>query len=665
MLVRGSGILHDPDMTQLPSSSSTRLAPAHYLLLACFFYFCWLVLFVSLGDIPLSGRSEGRYASTSLSMANNDQWLVPEFMGKPHLTKPPLAYWAQAASIKLIGKGERAVRLPSAIAGAVTVLLVFGLMKKTRGIAAGVTSAGVLAVMPIHVVICRLTLTDGLLSMFWFGTLAAGYLAIKEPGKKRWPALMWLAVSFGMLTKAHLALVPVGLLLLWLGVGGRWKEKSALRLAWGLPLACLPLLLWVGAILIKFPDAINLWKKEIADRAVGSGDHPKPFAFFIPIFIAGMFPASAMMMLPGLNLSWKSAWSKIRHGEDAALWALSIVIPFLLFSINKGKLASYILPLAPPLAILTGVMLANWIEGRYDQLLVGRDDHGHRPTKPAEVRGGLLVFGLFVAIGVSAIFWLPTPLMQRVIRAGTVTVEHVSDLFATQRASAPATQPASQPAVVVDATLVRDANDFSAAQVAIRQVRDQMDWLPFIPLAGAAFAIWLFVAWGKPFRAVRVPAFKRAMPLAAVWTMMVFGWVGAILAYRVISNLATNAGMIAEIERVADDIPNEKLKLMTFGFKDATLSFYLGRVVPFKNKSRELDEWIMAYPDEAIVIVEAAGWDAWAKNNPQIEAKLQKIMQWQQLPSNTERIILRPIPDLLPTTRPSHKPAEDLPDDDG
>lgn len=61
--------------------------------------------------------------------------------------------------------------------------------------------------------------------MFWFGALAAGYLAIREPLKKRWPVLMWIAVMLGMLTKAHLALVPVGLLLLWLALGGRWKEN--------------------------------------------------------------------------------------------------------------------------------------------------------------------------------------------------------------------------------------------------------------------------------------------------------------------------------------------------------------------------------------------------------------------------------------------------------
>lgn len=44
-------------------------------------------------------------------------------------------------------------------------------------------------------------------------------------------------------------------------------------------------------------------------------------------------------------------------------------------------------------------------------------------------------------------------------------------------------------------------------------------------------------------------------------------------------------------------------------------------------------EWITAYPDEAVIIVEADGWDAWAGRNPTIAAKLEEIRRWQQLPA--------------------------------
>ena len=667
-------------MTQPNPTSNTRppgspgspgLTPAQFPLLACFFYFCWLVLFYSLGDIPLSGRSEGRYASTSMAMADSNQWLVPQFMGKSHLTKPPFTYWLQAGSLKVFGHGEFAVRFPSAFAGAATILMVFLLMRKTGGTLTGLTAAGTLAVMPLHVVISRLTLTDSLLGMFWFGALAAGFLAVKEPDKKRWPVLMWIAVALGMLTKAHLGLMPVGLLALWLALGGRWKEKSALKLLWGLPLACLPLLAWASTIVASHPGAITLWKKETADRLIGSGDHPKPFPYFIPVFIGGMFPATAMLMLPGLNLSWRSAWSKIRRGEDAALWAIAIVVPFLLFSINKGKLPSYMLPLGPPLAILTGLMLADWLRGKHDPSVVGRDAFGHRPTKPPEVRGALLVISLVLAIGAACAFVLPMPTIERGIAKATDLFDRASAPFSqppvTSRTSVPpSTQPAATQAHTPPAAAPNHSDFETATAVyALKLLQQRMPWLPVIPLLAAVFAIWLFAVWGKARGGTSVPMLRRALPLTCLWLMMIFGWVSSLQIARVLTNLANNASMIADIESLSDGSPTPKLA--TFGYRDATLTFYLRQVVPFKNSAKELDEWIMAYPNEAIIIASADLWDGpngWAAKHPIINSKLEEIRRWQLFPTPAERVILRPRAGLMPAPRSTPKPSEDLPEDD-
>lgn len=57
-----------------------------------------------------------------MAMADNNELARPAIHGKLHLTKPPLTYWLQAGCLKLLGDGQRAVRLPSAVAGAVTVL---------------------------------------------------------------------------------------------------------------------------------------------------------------------------------------------------------------------------------------------------------------------------------------------------------------------------------------------------------------------------------------------------------------------------------------------------------------------------------------------------------------------------------------------------------------
>ena len=58
-------------------------------------------------------------------MADGGSWIVPQFRGHEHLTKPPMTYWLQAMSLRVIWHNEWAVRLPSLIAQSGTVLVGF------------------------------------------------------------------------------------------------------------------------------------------------------------------------------------------------------------------------------------------------------------------------------------------------------------------------------------------------------------------------------------------------------------------------------------------------------------------------------------------------------------------------------------------------------------
>ena len=84
----------------------------------------WLLLVVSLftfflllGHRSLNEPDEGRYSVIASEMIETSNWLVPQLWYVPHLDKPPLTYWAVAASMKLFGRNEWAVRLPVALAG--------------------------------------------------------------------------------------------------------------------------------------------------------------------------------------------------------------------------------------------------------------------------------------------------------------------------------------------------------------------------------------------------------------------------------------------------------------------------------------------------------------------------------------------------------------------
>ena len=73
---------------------------------------CYIpVLFLGLFDVD-----EGAFASTSLQMIKQKQYLIPTIGNELRLEKPILTYWVQVMSIYIFGPNEFALRLPSIIA---------------------------------------------------------------------------------------------------------------------------------------------------------------------------------------------------------------------------------------------------------------------------------------------------------------------------------------------------------------------------------------------------------------------------------------------------------------------------------------------------------------------------------------------------------------------
>ena len=315
-----------------------------------------LLPWFSAGDHALFSPDEGRYASVAMHMVDGGGWLVPEFKGQPHLTKPPLTYWLIGVSIKALGPSSLAVRAPSLVAGSLCVLIVFLIGLSWRGPTVGAIAAGVLGVMPLFELVTRFAVTDPLLNLFWTGALGAGWMATRRD-PLRWAALFWTCTALGLMAKGPAALIPALILLIWLLLARNKIGLKRLHVWTGLPLSVLPVIAWGLGVLATNDDALAIWRHEVFDRAVGTGDHSMPVWFFAPVFLGGLYPATAMLVVPGFNITWRRAWRNLRDGETAALWAVAAVVPVVIFSLIAGKLPSYILPACAPIALLTAEML--------------------------------------------------------------------------------------------------------------------------------------------------------------------------------------------------------------------------------------------------------------------------------------------------------------------
>ena len=92
----------------------------------------FLLVFLKLGSHHLHWWDESIFAVNSIEMMESKSWWAPLFNGDfdPFNTKPPLVNWFQILSMKSFGISEFSIRFPSAIAAALTVLVVFRFLKR-------------------------------------------------------------------------------------------------------------------------------------------------------------------------------------------------------------------------------------------------------------------------------------------------------------------------------------------------------------------------------------------------------------------------------------------------------------------------------------------------------------------------------------------------------
>src|SRR5829696_7824932 len=187
-----------------------------------------LSAFLNLYDLTGEGYSNDYYAAAVKDMLTSwrNFFFVSFDAGFVSVDKPPLGLWIQAASARLFGFNGLSLLLPQAIAGILSVALLYHLVRRAFGVVAGLLAALVLALTPISVAVQRNNLMDALLILALL--LAAwAFMVAAERGSLRWVLLGAIVVGLGFNIKMLQAflVLPAFYLLYLLAANTTWRRR--------------------------------------------------------------------------------------------------------------------------------------------------------------------------------------------------------------------------------------------------------------------------------------------------------------------------------------------------------------------------------------------------------------------------------------------------------
>jgi 4-amino-4-deoxy-L-arabinose transferase-like glycosyltransferase len=324
-------------------------------------------LFLQLGSRGLNEPDEGRYAEMGREMLVTGDWLVPRLNGVPHYAKPPWTYWCVAAGLRAAGIHEWGARLPSALAAAATVLVVFAMGRSMAGARAGLFSAAILSTTFLFFTAGRLVTPDMMLTAFitlalfcfWRWWQVGGGITAPPKVGRAWLQGFYVALAFAFLDKGPVGLAVAGLTALgFLAATRGLRDLGKMCLGRGLATVALIALPWFLLMAWLNPDLFDFYLRgEIHDRLVSGRGRPKAWHYFFLILPVACWPWT-FLAVPALRRHWARFRAGGPDGCASAFLLAWLALPFALFTLSTSKLPTYVLPLMPPVSLLVGLWLS-------------------------------------------------------------------------------------------------------------------------------------------------------------------------------------------------------------------------------------------------------------------------------------------------------------------
>lgn len=327
-----------------------RVATSLFLLAALLFFF-------ALGNHQLQGSTEARVAGIAMEMHLDDDWVTPRLFGEPFLEKPPLSLWLDAGAMRVFGVSPWAVRLASAVAGLLSVMLLYGMLRRFGRPKAVAWTAGILlATMASYWSNVRGVGEDALLALGVTTALLAFFHAQRAPNAAN-SLLFIVGIAIATLSKGVLGLAMPGVVIFAYLLADNLIDRRLKPGAWLRPglltaVGLIPLLIWLVVLYQRGgSDAVT---EVLLTNSVGrfSGSfveagHYEPFYYYLAKLPEAFLPWNILVYLGLWHLR-----KELKANRYLLFFSLWIVAQFIMLTLASSKRTVYLMSMTPAAAVI-------------------------------------------------------------------------------------------------------------------------------------------------------------------------------------------------------------------------------------------------------------------------------------------------------------------------
>lgn len=359
-----------------------------------------VLIFTNLGINHLIPWDEAIYAKVAKNMVTSGEYITQYW--KPTIVwyeKPPLYMWLVAGFMQLLGINELAARLPSALCGFSTIIVIYLFGKRLFNRLTGLFAAITLITTFHFLYYARASMLD--VTTTFFITLSL-YLwwGARSTNKKFYWILSGVSTGLGVMTKGIIGFLPLLIITLTqfidlLGAVITKQQiniKKVLQLNILFILGCLLMFLpWHLAMYSRFGKAFitNYIGYHVIDRATSAiEDKGRPTLWYLEVmkvsmrlwFIA-LIPSILLVLLNRIDLISKSNQKlygtkvtkvlnnlltkfgiKLDTSNKTTFLLVWFIVVLVFFSAATSKLIWYIMPIYPVTALIIGYVIGVFID---------------------------------------------------------------------------------------------------------------------------------------------------------------------------------------------------------------------------------------------------------------------------------------------------------------